>query len=118
MQPDLTADKDTKPLSDDSETIFDVPGEVAPQSLDSVCGQCGLCGARLVEPMLEPVEGEQYLELNDLSFYWHTASDRPGSLVLLNGISDEQPLHLEPKVEQQESPNRGVCNGTTSAAGA
>jgi hypothetical protein len=68
--------------------------------------------------MLEPVEGEQYLELNDLSFYWHTASDRPGSLVLLNGISDEQPLHLEPKVEQQESPNRGVCNGTTSAAGA
>lgn len=118
LPPDLTVDKDTKPLSDDSETIFDVPGEVAPQSLDSVCGQCGLCGVRLVEPMLEPVEGEQYLELNDLSFYWHTASDRPGSLVLPNGISDEQPLHLEPKVEQQESPDGGVCNGTTSGAGA
>uniref|UniRef100_A0ACD5TJV3 Uncharacterized protein n=1 Tax=Avena sativa TaxID=4498 RepID=A0ACD5TJV3_AVESA len=88
--PDLTADDDTEPVFDDSETIFDVPEEIAPWSLDSICDRCDLCGVRLVGPLLEPVEGEQYLELNDLSF-----------------------CH-KPKAEQ-ESPD-GVCNGTAYAA--
>jgi hypothetical protein len=114
MQPNSTTDNETKPVPDESETIFDVPEEVAPLSLDSVCGQCGSCGARLVEPMLEPVAGEQYLELNDLSC-WHV--DNIGCLGLPNGVSDEQSLLLEPKVEQQES-SGGVCNGTASATAA
>ncbi|CAM0949920.1 unnamed protein product [Alopecurus aequalis] len=110
LQPDSTADKDTGALLDDSETIFEVPEEVTPRLLDSVCEQCDSCGARLVERMLEPVEGEQYLELNDLLFCWHVDDDdRPGSLVLSNGLSDEQPLHLGPKVEQQKSPDGGAC---------
>uniref|UniRef100_A0ACD5TTC7 Uncharacterized protein n=1 Tax=Avena sativa TaxID=4498 RepID=A0ACD5TTC7_AVESA len=116
-QPDSTADDDSEALFDGSETIFDVPEEVAPRSLDSVCvSQCKSCGARLVEPLLEPVEGEQFLELNDLLFY--RADDRhpdQHGLLLSNGVSDEQPLHLEPKGQREPSPN-GVCNGTTSAA--
>lgn len=113
--PDSTADDDTEPAFDDSETIFSVPKEITPRSLDSVCGRCESCGARLVEPLLEPVEGEQYLQLNDLSFCHN--EDRcpdPFSLVLpSNGVSDEQPQHLEPKAEQ-ESPD-GLCNGTAYA---
>uniref|UniRef100_A0ACD5WQP4 Uncharacterized protein n=1 Tax=Avena sativa TaxID=4498 RepID=A0ACD5WQP4_AVESA len=115
--PDSTAGDDSEALFDGSETIFDVPEEVAPLWLDSVCvNQCNSCGARLVEPLLEPVEGEQFLELNDLLFY-HADDHHPDhhGLLLSNGVSDEQPLHPEPKGEREPSPD-GVCNSTTSAA--
>ncbi|KAF7076747.1 hypothetical protein CFC21_081360 [Triticum aestivum] len=63
---DSTAYHDTEALFDDSEAIFDIADQVVPSSLVSLCKQCDSCGVRLVDPFLEPVAGEVYLELNDL----------------------------------------------------
>jgi hypothetical protein len=63
MQSDLTTHDDSEALFYGSETIFDALEEVTPRLSDSFCcDQCSSFSARL----LEPVEGGQYLQLNDL----------------------------------------------------
>jgi hypothetical protein len=65
MQSDLTTHDESEALFDGSETIFDALEEVTPRLSDSVCcDQCSSYSARL----LEPVQGGQYMQLNDLEF--------------------------------------------------
>lgn len=118
--PDSTAGygNDNEVSADDSEAIFNELDEVAPQSVESNSNLCDSCGEHLIQPVLEALETEQYLELNDLSF--SLADDPyPCSLLLSNDLSDQHPLGLEPRFEQASTNN--ICNnanGTTSTAAA
>lgn len=93
MQSDSTTNHDTEALFDDSEAIFDITDQVVPSSLVNLCKQCDSCGVRLVDPLLEPVAGELYLELNDLPLCHagHVPEGSSQALVLLNGACHEGP---------------------------
>jgi hypothetical protein len=93
MQSDSTAYHDTEVVLDDSEAIFDMTDQVVPSSLVSLCKQCYSCGVRLVDPLLEQVAGEVYLELNDLRLCHagHVPDGSSQMLVLLNGACHEGP---------------------------
>jgi hypothetical protein len=101
MQPGSTADdaNDDRILLDDNETIFSELDELASQSVESNCHHCGSCGQHLIQPKLESVGGEQYLELNDLSFY---LADDPKScsMLLSSNIYVQHPLDRVPRFEQ------------------
>lgn len=95
MQPGSTPDND-------NETIFSELGDPAPQSVarnSHHCDSCGQNGQNFIQPKLAAVEGEQYLELNDLSF--SLVDDlNSGSLPLSSDAYVQHPLDRVPRYEQ------------------
>ncbi|KAF0895649.1 hypothetical protein E2562_013936 [Oryza meyeriana var. granulata] len=111
--PDSTADydNDNEVLSDDGEAIFNELDELHSQSDESIFNHCDSCGEDLIEPMLEVLETEQYLELNDLSFSLADDPD-PCNLLQIN-LSDQNHLELETRFEQESLVD--ICNTTNAA---
>ncbi|KAG8066859.1 hypothetical protein GUJ93_ZPchr0004g38472 [Zizania palustris] len=102
-------DNDNEILSDDGEAIFNELDELRSQSDESISNHCDSCGEHFIQPMLEVLETEQYLELNDLSF--SLADDpNPCSLLLTSNQSDQHHLELEPRFEQESLVD--ICNMT------
>uniref|UniRef100_A0A0D9WBN3 NAC domain-containing protein n=1 Tax=Leersia perrieri TaxID=77586 RepID=A0A0D9WBN3_9ORYZ len=115
--PDSTADydNDNEVLSDDGEAIFDELDEFYSQSDESISNHCDSCGEDSVQPVLEVLETEQYLELNDLSFSLADDPD-PCKLLLTTNLSDQSHLELETRLEQESLVD--ICNTSTiSTAG-
>ncbi|KAE8776853.1 NAC domain-containing protein 78 [Hordeum vulgare] len=117
-----TANQDTEALSDNSESIFDIAHQVVPSSLgSSLCKQCDKCGVRLVDPLLEPVAGEPYVELNDLLSRCGAAGHvRDGSsseaVVLSNGEGPPLDLELKLGLGLESCDSVGHSSGAVSAA--
>ena len=121
-QSDLTtANQDTEAVFDDSETIFDITGQVIPCSLESsLCKQCDKCGVRLADPLLEPAAGEPYVELNDLLSRCHGAgqqvADGSSSQAVVVSNGGGPVLDLELKLGVESSDSVGHSSGAVSAA--
>lgn len=109
LQPDLTADHNK--LSFDDETIFDELDKVPSGSVESISKQCASCGGYFIEPMLEPVEGEQYFELNDLLSSLADGHPGPSCLVASNDASHECHLDLELNGISKSSTTSAVAAG-------
>ncbi|TVU16740.1 hypothetical protein EJB05_40318 [Eragrostis curvula] len=93
------SDNDDIILLDDNETIFSELDKLASQSVESNSHHCDWCGQHLIQPKLEAVGGEQYLELNDLSF---SLADDPNScsMLLSSDIYVQHPLDHVARIEQ------------------
>lgn len=101
MQPGSTPDSDNDDgiLLDDNETIFSALDDHAHQSLERNSHHCDSCGQYLIQPKLEAVGGEQYLELNDLSFSL-VDDPNPCSVPLSSDTYLQHPLDRVPRFEQ------------------